>query len=192
VDKLSLAAKLLSDSKETAFHKTAVQEAATLLKMQAAFDRELDERYSGLSVNETLFRLLRSGYTSRAKKVQAEFKVSEKIYWHVRLRAHVASRAWAEIESLSTVRKSPIGWEPFFNALLQAGNPKLASSFISKVSGVDGKERVEMWVKCGMIREAAQEAAKAKDIKALEELRGKATRPGDATEVERLISQIRK
>jgi hypothetical protein len=76
--------------------------------------------------------------------------------------------------------------------LLQAGNPKLASSFISKVSGVDGKERVEMWVKCGMIREAAQEAAKAKDIKALEELRGKATRPGDATEVERLISQIRK
>jgi len=191
-DKLALAAKLLSDSKDTAFELKALQEAQTLLKMQEAFDRDLEETYTGLSVNKTLFRLLRAGYAGRAKKVQSEFKVSEKTFWWIRLRAHIASRAWSEIETLSSSRRSPIGWTPFFNALLSAGNPKLAAVFIPKCTGVSSAERVEMWTKCGMIKQAAEEAAKARDLKALEELRGKASRPGDATEVERLISQLKR
>lgn len=76
-DKLSLAAKLLSDSKETSFEVKAIQEASTLLRMQETFDRDLAESFSGLSVNETIFQLIKSGYSSRAKKMQSEFKVPE-------------------------------------------------------------------------------------------------------------------
>jgi hypothetical protein len=83
-DKLALAGKLLSDSKETAFELKALQEAAQLLKMQEAFERDLEEKYTGLSINETLFRLLKAGYTNRAKKVQSEFKVTEKSFWWIR------------------------------------------------------------------------------------------------------------
>ncbi len=189
-EKLTLAGKLLGDSKDTAFEHKALSEAQVLLKMQEAFDRDLDEKYSGLSVNETLFRLLRAGYASRAKKVQSEFKLSEKTFWWVRLRAQIASRNWAEIEDLSKTRKSPVGWLPFYNALLAAGNPKLASAFVPKCQGTSSEERVEMWMKCGMVREAAQEAHRGKDMKTLEELRGKATRPQDAAEVERLIGLL--
>lgn len=84
IDKLSLASKLLTDSKETTFELKALQEASSLLKMQEAFDRDLEETYTGLSVNETLFRLLRSGYAARAKKVQSEFKTPEKTFWWIR------------------------------------------------------------------------------------------------------------
>lgn len=84
MDKLALASKLLADSKETAFELKALQEAAQLLKMQEAFDRDLEETYTGLSVNETIYRLTRSGYTSRAKKVQSEFKVPDKTMWWIR------------------------------------------------------------------------------------------------------------
>jgi vacuolar protein sorting-associated protein 16 len=84
MDKLALASKLLADSKETGFELKALQEATQLLKMQEAFDRDLEETYTGLSVNETLYRLTRSGYTSRAKKVQSEFKVPEKTMWWIR------------------------------------------------------------------------------------------------------------
>lgn len=192
VEKLSLASKLLGSSKDVAFEHTALQEAQVLLKMQEAFDRDLDEKFTGLSVNETLFRLLRAGYHSRAKKVVSEFKLSEKTFWWVRLRAQIAARSWAEIEDLSKVRKSPIGWQPFFNGLLAAGNPKLASLFVAKCQGTTSEERIEMWMKCGMVKEAAQEAHKQKDLKTLEELRGKASRPGDAAEVERLINTLRK
>jgi hypothetical protein len=84
VDKLALASKLLSDSKETSFELRALQEATALLKMQEAFDRDLMESFTGLSVNETLFKLTRLGHASRAKKVQNEFKVPEKTAWWIR------------------------------------------------------------------------------------------------------------
>lgn len=83
-DKLSLAAKLLSDSKETTFDLKVLQEASVLLKMQEAFDRDLTDNFTGLSVNETIFKLIRLGYASRAKKVQSEFKVPEKTAWWIR------------------------------------------------------------------------------------------------------------
>jgi hypothetical protein len=84
IDKLALATKLISDSKDTAFEHKALQEASTLLKMQEAFDRDLTESFTGLSINETLFQLIKGGYTNRAKKVQSEFKVPEKIFWWIR------------------------------------------------------------------------------------------------------------
>ena len=48
-----------------------------------------------------------------------------------------------------------------------------------------------MWVKCGMIKQAAEEAAKAKDVKKLEELKGLSTRPGESNEIERLIAGLK-
>lgn len=83
-DKLALAAKLLSDSKETSFEVHALKEATTLLRMQEAFDRDLTDTFSGLSVNETMFKLMRLGYHGRAKKLQSEFKVPEKVAWWIR------------------------------------------------------------------------------------------------------------
>jgi hypothetical protein len=140
-DKISLAAKLLSDSKDTSFELKALQEANTLLRMQEAFDRDLTETFTGLSVNETIFKLIRLGYASRAKKVQSEFKVPEKTAWWLRyvyiystvtflmaddvnrLRALVAKRDWNELEEWSKTRKSPIGWKvcpyPFPRSLLE-------------------------------------------------------------------------
>lgn len=88
IDKLALASKLLSDSKENHFELKALQEASALLKMQEAFDRDLTESFTGLSVNETMFKLIRLGYASRAKKVQSEFKVPEKTAWWIRFVAH--------------------------------------------------------------------------------------------------------
>lgn len=112
-DKLKLSARLLSDSKDAAavFHSKALAEAQQLLRLQDAYDKDLDGAFTGLSVNETMYKLIRTGYGKRAAKVQSEFKVPEKTYWWVRLRALVAKRDWGELEESSKIRKSPIGWE---------------------------------------------------------------------------------
>ena len=47
-----------------------------------------------------------------------------------------------------------------------------------------------MWVKCGMVVKAGEEALKAKDLNALELLREKAG-AGQAGEIERMINQLR-
>ncbi|KAF2138840.1 uncharacterized protein K452DRAFT_255746 [Aplosporella prunicola CBS 121167] len=190
-EKLKSAAKLLHDSREQTFAVKALDEAQRLLKMQEAFEKDLGPGYVGLALNETLFRLMRAGHAKRAAKLQAEFKIPEKTFWWVRLRGLVAKRDWTELEELSKGRKSPIGWEPFFNECLGAGNTRTAALFIPKCTAVGYLDRVEMWGKCGMVVKAAEEAFKAKDLEALLELKGKA-QGGAVHEVERLVGLLRR
>lgn len=83
-DKMEIAAKQLSDSKDNALELHALKEAMALLRMQAAFDRDLTDTFTGLGVNETMFKLFRLGYHARAKKIQSEFKVPERVAWWIR------------------------------------------------------------------------------------------------------------
>jgi vacuolar protein sorting-associated protein 16 len=191
-DKLKMAAKLLRDSKEFSLQVGAIEDAQKLLWMQEVFEKDLGERgFVGSSVNETMNRLIRQGHTKRAQKVLTEFKVPEKTYWWVRLRALVSCRDWRELEETSKQRKSPIGWEPFFNECLSAGNPKVASMYIPKCTSLTPAERAEMWVKCGMVHKAGEEALRSKNRELLEELRGKA-QGQQAVEIERMITQMNK
>lgn len=67
---------------------------------------------------------------------------------------------------------------------------RLASTFVSKCTNLKPDERIEMWVKCGLINKAGEEALKAKDVQTLEQLRDKATGT-QLTEIERMITQLR-
>ncbi|KAL4965505.1 tethering complex subunit VPS16 [Aspergillus stella-maris] len=193
-EKLQLASRLLSDSKDPTLmlHQKLINESSQLLKTQEALDKDLAERseFLGLSLNETIYRLVRSGYGKRAQKIQGDFKMPERTYWWLRLRALVAKRDWGELEEIGKVKKSPIGWEPFYNEILGAGNTKLASIFVPKCTNLSADERIEMWVKCGMIVKAGEEAFKAKSVNTLEALQGKASGPA-AIEIGRMINQLR-
>ena len=116
IDKLKLATRVLGDAKDASsqLHVKALGEASMLLKLQDVLDKDVNDNsgsYAGISVNETMYRLVRSGYSKRAARVQSDFKVSEKTWWWIRLRALVEARLWGELEELSKNKKSPIGWE---------------------------------------------------------------------------------
>lgn len=129
-DKLRLASRILSDSKDAAvvFQQKALSEEIQLLKVQENLNKDVPDgtEFVGLSVNETVYRLIRSGYGKRAQKIQGEFKMPEKTYWWIRLRALVAKRDWGEIEEIAKIKKSPIGWE--VRAILIYGRSKLLRS----------------------------------------------------------------
>src|SRR5579871_4171773 len=94
-----------------------LDEAIRLLKLQESYDKELKPQssYIGLSVNETLFRLVVDGENSKAAKFQTAFKVAEETYWNIKLRALVSTRQWDDLRQWSQTKKSPIGYEvPFF------------------------------------------------------------------------------
>ena len=114
-EKLHLSSRLLSDSKDaTAVSQLKlISEATQLLKVQDNLDKDVADRaeFVGLSLNETVYRLIRSGYGKRAHRLQGEFKMPEKTYWWLRLRALVAKRDWGELEEMCKIKKSPIGWE---------------------------------------------------------------------------------
>lgn len=190
IHKLKLSSNSLADSKPHVFELRAIDEAGKLLRLQEGYNQDIGEPFTGLSLNATLFKLTRLGYSARAKKLAADFKAPEKSVWWIRLRALVAKRDWAELEEMGKPRNSSIGWEPFFNEILGAGNTKLASTFISKCTTLSPSERAEMWVKCGMQVEAAKELSKVKDIQGLESLKNKATASA-VGEIERMIAKLR-
>ena len=199
IDKLRLASKCLEDhsSKDptAALYQKSYQEAQALIRLQSSLDSDLhagEKVYTGLSLSATLHRLILTTYGKRANKIASDFRVPEKVFAWIRLRALVAKRDWTELEEIATKNKrSSIGWEPYFNEVLGAGNTKLAGGvFVAKCTGLTVRERSEMWVKCGMVGRAGEELAKAKDLEGLEELRGKASGSG-AVEIERLIAQLR-
>lgn len=203
-DKLKLASKYLQDSRDSTavFQRQAIDDAAKLLRLQTQFETDLNgprdpaspgplagQTYIGLSANETIFQLVRQGHYKRASKVVSEFKINDKTYTYIRLRALVAARHWNELEEFAKQKKSPIGWEPFFNEILGAGNTRVASVFIPKCTGLSVQERVEMWIKCGLMVKAGEEAFKAKDRELLCEIRDKAGGSA-AVEVERLVGML--
>uniref|UniRef100_A0A093VGE7 Probable vacuolar protein sorting-associated protein 16 homolog n=1 Tax=Talaromyces marneffei PM1 TaxID=1077442 RepID=A0A093VGE7_TALMA len=194
IDKLGLAARVLTDAKDAAtqFQQKSIFEATQLLRVQEGLDKELSDgpEYVGLSLNETVYRLIKSGYGKRAQRLYSDFKMTESTFWWIRLRALVAKRDWGELEEISKMRKSPIGWEPFYSEALGAGNTKVASTFVPKCTNLTVAERIEMWMKCGMIVKAGEEALRAKDLNTLEVLRTKAS--GAALgEIDRMINQLR-
>ena len=83
-DKLGLAFKLLSDSKDLREERDAIRETTALLRLQESLDRDLTDSFTGLSVNETMFKLIELGYNGRAKKIQSEFKVPDRVACWVR------------------------------------------------------------------------------------------------------------
>lgn len=198
VDKLKLASKLIADSTKDptgSLYYKSFQEAQALIRLQTSLDNDIhggEKVYTGLSLNATLHRLILTAHSKRATKVASDFCVADRTLAWIRLRALVGKRDWAELEEIATKNKrSSIGWEPYFNETLGAGNTKLAGGvFVAKCTGLTARERSDMWVKCGMITKAGEELLKARDAEALEGLRGRASGSG-VGEVDRMIAQLR-
>lgn len=127
-DKLQSAMRVLQDSKEHVLQLRTLDETTRLLALQATLEKDLgggsgggsaaaaaaaanDWSFRGLSVNETTFKLIKTGNVKRAARMQTEFKIPEKTFWWLRLRALVGRRDWREIEDVGKNRKSPIGWQ---------------------------------------------------------------------------------
>lgn len=195
LDRLKLASRTLSESKDPSAlaHAKTITETQSLLRAQEVLTRDLDQSssYIGFSLYATIHALIRHGYSKRALRLQSDFNVTDKSYSWIRLRALVAARNWRELEELSKQRKSAIGWEPYFNEVLGAGNTKMAGGFVAKCTSLTAQERSEMWVKCGMVERAGEELMKAKDINGLETLKSKTGDRGVQMELERMMKALR-
>jgi vacuolar protein sorting-associated protein 16 len=81
--------------------------------------------------------------------------------------------------------------KPFYNQILQAGNPKLAATFIPKCTNLEPGATITMYEKAGLRVKAAEEAVKLKDAKAwtrLLEVAGRGSPEG--REIERLGTAV--
>ena len=135
-----------------------------------------DGAWQGLSAADTLRGLLlhRKDQSKRAVQFKTDFKLSDALFYHVKVRA-LASRAeatagddWSALWAFANERKSPIGYRPFVDACLAAGKKLEARRYAAKIDDYD--EKVEMLVQLGAFSDAAELALKQKDLRRLQSM----------------------
>ncbi len=119
----SIRPDLLPDAK-------SLDENIKLITLQKQLETEYEREFLNKSLVDTIYNLIFIGQGSRANKVKSEFKLSEKRFYWIKLRALVARRQWDELQEWAKSKKSPIGYEPFYYQCLAAGSKRCAEFFL--------------------------------------------------------------
>ncbi|KAK4687137.1 vacuolar protein sorting-associated protein 16, partial [Tremellales sp. Uapishka_1] len=172
VEHLKSAAKYFSEHKDRAFESKMVDDAQRLLTLQVAYEKELENKFQfmGLSVNDFISKLVLEGFGKRAERVRVDWKVSDKRWWWIKLKALAANKDWEGLEAFARSKKSPIGYEPFVSHLLSLNPPQpvQAASFVARC---DAKSRADLYVRCGDWAKAAEACKERNDKGKIEQLR---------------------
>jgi hypothetical protein len=125
----------------------------------------------------------------RADKLAKDFKLSEAAWWWVKARTLVKARrydmlrAWAE-------RAHPLGFEPLVELLAASGAREEAKRYALKVA--DAGQRVGLLIGLNALAEAAEAAAKSKDVDALQRLAEMNLPPAAEEVVGRALAGLRR
>merc|ERR1712127_857977 len=103
------------------FHLSVAEENHKLIKYQSMLEEKLGKLYVNLSLHQTMDHLLQDREIKLADKLKSEFKLSDRKYLWLKVRAFGASQQWVELAALAKGKKSAIGFTPFLDVCLQQG-----------------------------------------------------------------------
>jgi len=146
------------------FQLAICEENHKLIKYQSMLEEKLGKLYVNLSVHQTLVQLLQDREIKLADKLKAEFKLSERKYLWLKVRALGASHQWAELATLVKNGKSAIGFPPFLDVCIEQGEKAQAAKYLKFLGQED---RLRYSLKLGALSEAAEAAFVLKDLEAL-------------------------
>lgn len=128
------------------------EDTRKLLKNQKIFTEKYATARSGdfygLSIYDTMKRLLQVGDLKQAEKIRSEFKVPERRYWWIRIQLLAENFQWDELEKFSKSKKSPIGYEPFVEVCLKQQNVDEAKKYIPKCSD---ERKITWYIRAGYV-----------------------------------------
>ena len=131
------------------FSAGIAEENHRLLNTQARLEEKLGKPFLNLSLHETLKRLHEEKETKHADKLKAEFKISERKYYWIKVRAFGDSRQWSELFSLAKSKKSPIGIGPFIDQCLKQDDKGQASKYLPLLSQ---EEKLKYYEKLNLLQ----------------------------------------
>ncbi|KWU43122.1 hypothetical protein RHOSPDRAFT_20057 [Rhodotorula sp. JG-1b] len=188
VAKVRQAQKSFADDKERGFEAKMVDDQIRLLVLQQQLEQEAaasGRPFVGLSVNATIRQCLLAGLDKKADKTRSDFKVPDKRFWYIKLRALVALRDWDALDTFARSKKSPIGYEPWVDELIRAGAHRQAVRYVDRC---DPRNRVELYIKCGEWVMAGQECVRRGERGRLQELKNRAPNKIIAAQLDELVA----
>mmetsp|Transcript_3473 Transcript_3473/g.11407 ORF Transcript_3473/g.11407 Transcript_3473/m.11407 type:complete len:796 (-) Transcript_3473:1527-3914(-) len=176
---LHLASDTFSSVRDSQFHQRVTEEQMDLLRLQSEFERRFNVRcFMDMSASETVYNLVALGASqpsdvpalqTEGMKLQRRFKIPEKRYYSLKIRALAASGQIEALRSFAAEKKSPIGYRPFVDACTANGyRPSQCVPFVSRLSL---EEKFNYYMQSLLFEQAAEVAVRIKDRSRLEEVR---------------------
>nr|CAG8648885.1 189_t:CDS:10 [Entrophospora candida] len=187
INKLKLSQKYFHEEKERSFEAKAIDEYIRLLQTQIQLEKDINQPFVDLSLSETVHKCIITNNHNKASKLKSDFKIPDKRFWWIKLKALVEMRGWEELDKLSKSKKSPIGYEPFVEECIKAMQHREASKYIQRC---DPAVRPGLYIKIGDFKAAGQEALTLKDVQLLQEIRNKCTDPISSQDLDAYIAQL--
>ena len=147
------------------------EEHIKLLIRQHELEKTVRKPLFGLPLAETIKILLTLKDTKNAEKLRSDFKVSDKMWWWLRLDVIDKSKdslRFADLEKLSKERKNPIGFVPFAQLCIKAKAMEEAYKYITQIPSP--ADKAPLLALAGRAKEGADVAFKAKEIFALQKV----------------------
>ncbi|KAI5986106.1 vacuolar assembling sorting protein VPS16 [Pisolithus albus] len=190
ITSVKAAEKFFSEDKDRNFEAKMMDENARLLAMQQQLEKDApgNAKFFGLSVSETIRACVMNGMSNRADRVKSDFKVPDKRFWHIKLRALIAMRDFDALETFARSKRSPIGYEVFVRQLVEAGHPREAATYVVKC---DAPKRVELYVLCNDWRAAGRECKERGDKNGLEQLKKRCPNSLIVRELEQIAASMK-
>jgi hypothetical protein len=147
-----------------------------LLAIQRELEMNCDGqiKYVDTSLADTIHTLIATDQEKKAKKLSGEFKLSEKRYAWIKMRALIKSKQIPALDKFSKEKKLPIQMESFVKCLVEDGLNDDAAKFVSKL--VDsrgnplGDKQVTWFMKLKKYPEAVKVAIAMKDLGLVEQI----------------------
>ena len=112
-------------------------------------------KFIGYSLSNTIVKCITYGLHAKAFKLKSEFKMPDKRFWWIYIKAVASIRDWENLEKWSQ-RKSPIGFDPFVKVCLDQGAYKEALKYIPKC--VDPTHQINYYIKIKAYNKGAEVA----------------------------------
>ena len=176
---LRLAAEAFASLRDYQFHQRITEEQVELLRAQHEFERRFSVRcFMDMSASETLYNLVALGATqpshvpglqTESVKLQRRFKIPDKRYYVLKIRALAASGQIELLRCFAVEKKSPVGYRPFVDACIENGYaPGQCAAFVSRLSL---EEKFNYYMQSRLFERALEVAVRMKDRSRLDEIR---------------------
>lgn len=166
------------------------EEARRLVMNQRSYTEKYGTSFANLSLAQTITKLMRLGDLRVAEKLKCDFKVTDRKYWWLQIQALAAQSRWDDMDRLSRVKKSPIGYEPFVEVCLHHNKPDEAEKYLPRCRD---DVKLRWYTKAGMYAEAARFAFETKNPDGLWTIHERVIKKGDlalASTIENYIQQL--
>lgn len=165
------------------FAAKATEEEMRLLRFQRKLEEEKGEPLVGFSLHDTITALLSVGLHKHAEQLYKDFKVPDKRFWWLKLKALAEKADWEELEKFAKSKKSPIGYLPFVEVCIKHHSKYEARKYVSRVTP---EQKVKAHLAVGDLESATEAAIERRNESEISTVLSRCSATTDQALMERL------